>query len=94
MVWTKWPVIVPEALSALFVALGVLGASRWAAGTRALIGRLEAALDHRHGALRRRARARMPARAGAVLLPRGARGRLADDRRTAHRAHRHLQSRR
>lgn len=43
MVWIKWLVIVPAALSALGVALGVLGASRWAARTRALIGRLEAA---------------------------------------------------
>lgn len=43
MVWTKWLVIVPVALSALVVALGALAAARWAARTRALIGRLEAA---------------------------------------------------
>lgn len=43
MAWIKWLVIVPVAFSALVGALGALGASRWAARTRALIGRLDAA---------------------------------------------------
>lgn len=43
MVGIKWLVIVPVALAALVVGLGVLGASRWSAATRALTGRLEAA---------------------------------------------------
>jgi hypothetical protein len=43
MVWIKWLVIGLVALAALVVALGAFGASRWAASTRALFERLEAA---------------------------------------------------
>ena len=43
MVWIKWLAVVLAALAVLVVGLGAFGAWRWAASTRALIERLEAA---------------------------------------------------
>jgi hypothetical protein len=43
MVWIKWLAVVLAALAVLVVGLGAFGAWRWAATTRALIERLEAA---------------------------------------------------
>jgi hypothetical protein len=43
MVWIKWTVLVVAALGVCVAALAAYGTWRWAAGTRALFGRLEAA---------------------------------------------------
>lgn len=43
MAWLKWLVVAGIVVGVGIVALAAFGASRWAAGTRALQGRLEAA---------------------------------------------------